>query len=65
MASEWYKGIRDHTLTLEDDGRIIETFVTDELVRDATLYHDDGVWYAIFVTGQQMELTALPMWRLK
>lgn len=65
MASEWHKGVRDVALTLEDDGRMIDVFVTEELTRDATLFHDDGVWYCIFVQGMQMQLIAVPMWRFK
>ena len=71
MSNDWNKGI-DNMPTWTDDGRAVEVFVTDELLRSAKLSAEDcwydgeddiPIWYVRFENGQRTELVAIPKWR--
>lgn len=62
MADEWNNGAR--SITDEDDGRTVQIFVTEELLRDGTVVRGfDGVWRILFENGQKKELVSIPRWR--
>ena len=71
MRNEWQE--KDPgCLTWADDGRAIEVFVNEELVRSATLRAEncwfDGeedvpIWTVVFEEGQRAELGAVRVWR--
>ncbi len=62
MADEWNNGAR--SITDEDDGRNVQIFVTEELMRDGTVVRGfDGVWRILFENGQKKELVSIPRWR--
>lgn len=51
-------------ITPEDDGRTVEMFVTEELLREGTVVRGfDGVWRVLFENGQKKELVSIPRWR--
>lgn len=62
MANDWNRGARG--ITDEDDGRIVQILVTDELTRDGTVVRGfDGVWRILFENGQKKELVSIPLRR--
>lgn len=62
MADEWNNGAR--SITDEDDGRNVQIFVTEELLREGTVVRGfDGVWRILFENGQKKELVSIPRWR--
>jgi hypothetical protein len=62
LADEWNNGAR--SITDEDDGRNVQIFVTEELLREGTVVRGfDGVWRILFENGQKKELVSIPRWR--
>jgi hypothetical protein len=71
LPNEWIKALETYPVW-GDDGKAIEVFVTEELVRSAKLsaedcWHDGEddipIWFVRFENGQRAELVAIPKWR--